>query len=84
MEINARSPRHNGAERSGKSTLSHIIAGKKAVIPSQKELLTLMVNLFSICSPEERANWGYFLAFQYPVEIPGVNNIYMLREKLEQ
>ena len=70
-----------GPNGSGKSTLSHIIAGKSGYTVTKG---TANFNGESILdlSPEERANSGIFLAFQYPVEIPGVNNIYMLREAL--
>lgn len=67
-----------GPNGSGKSTLSHVIAGRPgyeitagSVELNQKDLLDL--------EPEERAGEGVFLAFQYPVEIPGVNNVYMLK-----
>lgn len=70
-----------GPNGSGKSTLSHVIAGKSGYTVTEG---TASFNGESILdlSPEERANSGIFLAFQYPVEIPGVNNIYMLREAL--
>ena len=70
-----------GPNGSGKSTLSHVIAGKSGYTVTKG---TANFNGESILdlSPEERANSGIFLAFQYPVEIPGVNNIYMLREAL--
>lgn len=67
-----------GPNGSGKSTLSKIIAGHplynitKGSIRFNKENITNT-------EPEERANKGIFLAFQYPVEIPGVNNIDFLR-----
>jgi len=70
-----------GPNGSGKSTLSHVIAGKDGYSITKG---TAKFNGESILdmSPEDRANIGIFLAFQYPVEIPGVNNIYMLREAL--
>jgi Fe-S cluster assembly ATP-binding protein len=67
-----------GPNGSGKSTLAHILAGREgyqvtdgSVRYEGKDLLAL--------SPEERARAGVFLAFQYPVEIPGVNNVYLLK-----
>lgn len=70
-----------GPNGSGKSTLSHVLAGKDGYMVTEG---TANLNSKSILdlSPEERANAGIFLAFQYPIEIPGVNNIYMLREAL--
>ena len=70
-----------GPNGSGKSTLSHVLAGKNGYFVTKG---TASFNGESILdlSPEDRANAGIFLAFQYPVEIPGVNNIYMLREAL--
>ncbi len=70
-----------GPNGSGKSTLSHVLAGKNGYSVTKG---TASFNGESILdlSPEDRANAGIFLAFQYPVEIPGVNNIYMLREAL--
>jgi Fe-S cluster assembly ATP-binding protein len=70
-----------GPNGSGKSTLAHVIAGREGyevtgggVTFNGKDLLEL--------APEERAGEGVFLAFQYPVEIPGVNNVYMLKAAL--
>ena len=67
-----------GPNGSGKSTLAHILAGREgyeltagSVSYQGKDLLAL--------APEERAREGMFLAFQYPVEIPGVNNVYLLK-----
>eukprot|EP00747_Dinoflagellata_sp_TGD_P156325 gnl/TRDRNA2_/TRDRNA2_177651_c1_seq5.p1 gnl/TRDRNA2_/TRDRNA2_177651_c1~~gnl/TRDRNA2_/TRDRNA2_177651_c1_seq5.p1 ORF type:complete len:247 (+),score=7.64 gnl/TRDRNA2_/TRDRNA2_177651_c1_seq5:48-788(+) len=67
-----------GPNGSGKSTLANVLAGrngydvtKGSVEYDDKDLLEL--------SPEERAWAGVFLAFQYPVEIPGVNNVYLLK-----
>ncbi|OUU75222.1 MAG: Fe-S cluster assembly ATPase SufC [Methylococcaceae bacterium TMED69] len=70
-----------GPNGSGKSTLSHVIAGKNGYSVT-KGTASFKGNSILDLSPEERANAGIFLAFQYPVEIPGVNNIYMLREAL--
>lgn len=70
-----------GPNGSGKSTLAHVLAGREGfevtagtVVFRGKDLLAM--------SPEERAREGLFLGFQYPVEIPGVNNIYLLRAAL--
>jgi Fe-S cluster assembly ATP-binding protein len=67
-----------GPNGSGKSTLGYVLAGRKgydvtggSVTYDGKDLIEL--------SPEDRAREGLFLAFQYPVEIPGVNNTYFLR-----
>ena len=66
-----------GPNGSGKSTLAQVLAGREAyevsgsVFWNGADLLTL--------SPEDRASAGVFLAFQYPVEIPGVGNLYFLR-----
>ena len=67
-----------GPNGSGKSTLANVIAGRDGyevtsglVLYDGKDLLGLV--------PEERARQGIFLAFQYPVEIPGVSNVYMLK-----
>ena len=70
-----------GPNGSGKSTLSHVIAGKNGYSVT-KGTASFKGNSILDLSPEERANAGIFLALQYPVEIPGVNNIYMLREAL--
>jgi len=70
-----------GLNGSGKSTLAHVLGGRDgyevtdgSVELDGKDLLAL--------EPEERAREGVFIAFQYPVEIPGVNNIYMLKAAL--
>ncbi len=70
-----------GPNGSGKSTLAHILAGREgyevtggSVLFEGKDLLPM--------APEDRARAGIFLAFQYPVEIPGVNNTYFLKAAL--
>ena len=70
-----------GLNGSGKSTLANVLAGREAyevtggtVLYNGKDLLDM--------APEERAGEGLFLAFQYPVEIPGVNNTYFLKAAL--
>ncbi|MEM7467820.1 MAG: Fe-S cluster assembly ATPase SufC [Pseudomonadota bacterium] len=67
-----------GPNGSGKSTLSHIIAGRPGYDITDGSVELNGVNLLEL-EPEERAGEGVFLAFQYPVEIPGVNNVYMLK-----
>jgi Fe-S cluster assembly ATP-binding protein len=70
-----------GPNGSGKSTLAHVLAGRPgyevtagSVTYDGRDLLAL--------EPEERAHEGVFLGFQYPVEIPGVNNVYLLKAAL--
>lgn len=67
-----------GPNGSGKSTLSNILAGREDYQITSGEIQFLGQNLLSL-SPEARAVAGLFLAFQYPVEIPGVNNSYFLK-----
>ena len=66
-----------GPNGSGKSTLSNVLAGREGYEVSGKALFD-GADLLSM-EPEERAAAGLFLAFQYPVEIPGVGNMYFLR-----
>ena len=70
-----------GPNGSGKSTLANILAGKDGYQVTKGSVLYEDKNLLEL-SPEERARKGVFLAFQYPVEIPGVNNIYLLKAAL--
>ncbi len=70
-----------GPNGSGKSTLAQVLAGREgftvtggSVTYNGKDLLEM--------APEQRARAGVFLAFQYPVEIPGVNNVYLLKAGL--
>ena len=70
-----------GPNGSGKSTLAGVLAGRDAYIVTDGQVLYKGKNLFEML-PEERAREGLFLAFQYPVEIPGVNNSYFLKEAL--
>ena len=70
-----------GPNGSGKSTLASILAGKDGYQVTKGSVLYEDKNLLEL-SPEERARKGVFLAFQYPVEIPGVNNIYLLKAAL--
>jgi Fe-S cluster assembly ATP-binding protein len=70
-----------GPNGSGKSTLANVLAGRDQYTVTQGEVSFDGKNLLSL-APEERAVAGIFLAFQYPVEIPGVNNAYFLRTAL--
>ena len=70
-----------GPNGSGKSTLAQVLAGRDSYEVTQGEVLFQGKDLLDL-DPEERACEGVFLAFQYPVEIPGVANTYLLREAL--
>lgn len=70
-----------GPNGSGKSTLSHVIAGKEGYNVTEGDITFRNESIVDKL-PEEIAWSGVFLAFQYPMEIPGVNNVYMLREAL--
>ncbi len=67
-----------GPNGSGKSTLANVLAGREGYDVSQGEIRYCGHDLLEL-APEERAREGIFLAFQYPVEIPGVNNVYLLK-----
>jgi Fe-S cluster assembly ATP-binding protein len=67
-----------GPNGSGKSTLAQVIAGHPAYKVTEGEVLYEGRDLLDM-EPEERAQAGVFLAFQYPVEIPGISNAYFLR-----
>lgn len=67
-----------GPNGSGKSTLASILAGRDDYAIVDGEVYYFDEDLFKL-SPEDRAAKGLFLAFQYPVEIPGVNNLYFLK-----
>lgn len=67
-----------GPNGSGKSTLSAVLAGREEYEVNSGEVDFLGKNLLDL-APEERAREGLFLAFQYPVEIPGVSNINFLK-----
>src|SRR5438105_3725595 len=67
-----------GPNGSGKSTLAGVLAGRESYDVTEGEVLFEGKNLLDM-DPEERARDGLFLAFQYPVEIPGVSNTYFLR-----
>jgi Fe-S cluster assembly ATP-binding protein len=70
-----------GPNGSGKSTLAQVLAGRDLYEVTGGEVLYNGRNLVEM-SPEERAREGIFLAFQYPVEIPGVSNMYFLKAAL--
>ncbi|HYU12143.1 MAG TPA: Fe-S cluster assembly ATPase SufC [Stellaceae bacterium] len=67
-----------GPNGSGKSTLAAVLAGREGYQITEGSVTYRGQDLFSMAA-DERAREGVFLAFQYPVEIPGVNNIYFLR-----
>ncbi len=70
-----------GPNGSGKSTLAQVLAGHEAYSVTQGEVIYEGQDLLDM-DPDERAAHGVFLAFQYPVEIPGVNSAYFLRTAL--
>jgi Fe-S cluster assembly ATP-binding protein len=70
-----------GPNGSGKSTLAQVLAGREGYTITAGEVTLDGQDLLEM-SPEERAHQGVFLAFQYPVEIPGVSNIYLLKSAL--
>jgi len=72
-----------GPNGSGKSTLANVIAGKDGYEVTGGEILFEGKNIFDL-QPEERAREGVFLAFQYPVEIPGVSNSAFLKTALNE
>lgn len=70
-----------GPNGSGKSTFAHVLAGRDQYKVTGGEVLFEGRDLLAM-KPEDRAREGIFLAFQYPVEIPGVSNMYFLRAAL--
>jgi Fe-S cluster assembly ATP-binding protein len=70
-----------GPNGSGKSTLAHVLAGRDGYTVTEGQALYDGEDLLAL-SPEERARSGLFLGFQYPVEIPGVSNLYLMRTAL--
>ena len=70
-----------GPNGAGKSTLSNVLAGRDGYEITQGEVIYKGENLLDL-KAEERAQRGIFLAFQYPVEIPGVSNVYLLKAAL--
>jgi Fe-S cluster assembly ATP-binding protein len=67
-----------GPNGSGKSTLAHVLAGRPGYEITAGTVQYQGRDLLAL-APEERAREGLFLGFQYPVEIPGVNNVYLLK-----
>lgn len=72
-----------GPNGSGKSTLAGVLSGRETYTVSRGEVIYKGKNLIDM-APEERAREGLFLAFQYPVEIPGVSNNYFLKAGLNE
>ena len=72
-----------GPNGSGKSTLASVLAGRDGYDVTGGEVLLQDDDLLDL-APEERAREGVFLAFQYPVEIPGVNSAYFLRSAVNE
>jgi Fe-S cluster assembly ATP-binding protein len=70
-----------GPNGSGKSTLAYVLAGREGYNVTKGSIRYQGQDLLAL-DPEERARAGVFLAFQYPVELPGVANSYFLREAL--
>ncbi len=70
-----------GPNGSGKSTLANVLAGRDGYVVTEGEIHYDGKNLLEM-PPEERAREGVFLGFQYPVEIPGVSNMYFLKTAL--
>ncbi len=70
-----------GPNGSGKSTLAQVLAGREAYTVTRGRVLFEGTDLAEL-QPEDRARRGVFLAFQYPVEIPGVANVYFLKAAL--
>lgn len=72
-----------GPNGSGKSTLSNVLAGRENYIVTEGEIKFKGKDLLEL-SPEDRAREGLFLAFQYPVEIPGVSNVNFLKTAIAE
>jgi Fe-S cluster assembly ATP-binding protein len=70
-----------GPNGSGKSTLAQVLAGREDYVVTGGRVTYRGKDLLAL-PPEERARAGIFLAFQYPIEIPGVNNAYLLKAAL--
>jgi Fe-S cluster assembly ATP-binding protein len=70
-----------GPNGSGKSTLAQVLAGRELYVVTSGQVIYDGKDLLAM-SPEDRAREGIFLAFQYPVEIPGVSNMYFLKAAL--
>ena len=72
-----------GPNGSGKSTLAQVLAGREEYEVTEGEVLYNGENLLEL-SAEDRARKGIFLAFQYPVEIPGVSNVNLLKTAVNE
>ena len=72
-----------GPNGSGKSTLAQVLAGREEYEVTDGEVIYENKNLLDL-SPEDRAREGIFLAFQYPIEIPGVSNTNLLKTALNE
>src|SRR5687768_16239628 len=72
-----------GPNGSGKSTLASVLAGREEFEVTEGEVDFMGNNLLEM-APEDRARQGVFLAFQYPVEIPGVSTINFMKTALNQ
>ena len=70
-----------GPNGSGKSTLAHVLSGKEGYEVTKGDVIYKNNDLIDM-EPEERSREGVFLAFQYPVEIPGISNTYFLKAGL--
>src|SRR6185369_9303061 len=70
-----------GPNGSGKSTLAQVLSGRELYVVTGGQVIYDGQDLLEL-SPEDRAREGVFLAFQYPVEIPGVSNMYFLKAAL--
>src|SRR5438128_675037 len=70
-----------GPNGSGKSTFAQVLAGRESYLVTEGEVIFEGKNLLEM-APEDRAREGIFMAFQYPVEIPGVGNTYFLKAAL--
>ena len=72
-----------GPNGSGKSTLAHVLSGREGYEVTEGQILYKGRDLLEL-APEVRAREGIFLAFQYPVEIPGISNTYFLKSALNE
>jgi len=72
-----------GPNGSGKSTLAQVLAGREEFVVTKGEIVYNGKNILNM-PPEDRAREGMFLAFQYPVEIPGVSNTNLLKTALNE
>ncbi len=70
-----------GPNGSGKSTLANVLAGREGYVVTEGEVLYRGESILEL-PPEERARKGLFMAFQYPIEIPGVGNSYFMKAAL--